>query len=410
MKKTLAMVLALILTLSITISASAATEITFWNGFTGSDGEVLAQIVNDFNATNDKGIKVTMDVIPWANFHEKLPTAIATGTAPELVLMGNDAMMPYISTDSLLSLDDFFTATGMDRAEFPDSVLDMFNVNGTQYMMPMQVNTLYLYWNKTLFREAGLDPETPPTTWDELYAMAKKLTNPEKNIYGFALPVSSVSVFLNEMLSEGGAVVDDATGKCVLNSEANQKVFQQIQDAVQKDKISPLGTTGADFDNILFAGQLAMYINGPWCINGCNTNGLDYGVVKIPSGSAGRVYDMGGCGYGVTAGTSDEKKAACYEFIKYWNSTAVCKKWSMVNGFPPYLASVKADPEIQANALLTEMSSSLEFGKVYLKGNANATTINNDVLFPMLERIMNGADVKTELAQAQDAISMIIGQ
>ena len=77
---------------------------------------------------------------------------------------------------------------------------------------------------------------------------------------------------------------------------------------------------------------------------------------------------------------------------------------------PPYLASVKADPEIQANALLTEMSSSLEFGKVYLKGNANATTINNDVLFPMLERIMNGADVKTELAQAQDAISMIIGQ
>ena len=184
MKKTLAMVLALILTLSITISASAATEITFWNGFTGSDGEVLAQIVNDFNATNDKGIKVTMDVIPWANFHEKLPTAIATGTAPELVLMGNDAMMPYISTDSLLSLDDFFTATGMDRAEFPDSVLDMFNVNGTQYMMPMQVNTLYLYWNKTLFREAGLDPETPPTTWDELYAMAKKLTNPGKNIYG----------------------------------------------------------------------------------------------------------------------------------------------------------------------------------------------------------------------------------
>lgn len=409
MKKLVSLLLALVLTLA-AASSLAETEINFWNGFTGSDGEILAEIVKEFNETNDKGIHINMDVIPWSNFHEKLPTAIATSTAPELVLMGVDAFMPYVATESLLPLNDFFEASGADQSDMEAAVLDMYNIDGVQYMIPMQVNCFYLYWNKALFRDAGLDPEAPPQTWAELYEMAKKLTDPEKNVYGFGLLVASSSVFLNALYCAGGDVYDAATGKTVLNSEANRKVFQQIQDAVQIDKISPLGTTGADFDNILFAGQLAMYINGPWCINGCNTNGLDYGVCMIPAGEAGRSYEMSGCGYGVTVGTSDEKKAACYEFMKYWNSPEVCKKWSMINGFPPYLKSVQNDPEVKENALLTEMSAALEYGKVYLKGVNNMTAINNDVLFPMLERVMNGADVADELEQAQAGMDMLLAE
>lgn len=169
-----------------------------------------------------------------------------------------------------------------------------------------------------------------------------------------------------------------------------------------------MGTIGPDFDNLLFAGQVAMYINGPWCINGCNTHDLDYGIVKLPSGDVGYKNDLGGCGFAVTAGASEEAKAAAYEFMKYWNSTEICKEWSVVNGFPPYLQSVKDDPEIAANELLTEMSSALEYGEVYLKGVPNVSLINNDVLFPMLERIMNGADVSAELAQAEEAMNMLL--
>ena len=410
MKKLVALVLSVMLLCAAAASAMADVEISFWNGFTGSDGEILKEIVDEFNATNDKGIKINMDIIPWGNFHEKLPTAIATGTAPELVLMGNDVLLTYVNTGSLQPVDDFFAAMDFDRATVPDSVWDLFAVNGTQYMIPMQVNSLYLYWNKTLFREAGLDPEQPPKTWAELFEMAAKLTNSEKNVYGFGIPVSSTSVFENLILCNGGSFVDYETNKATLNTDVVKKSLKQIQDAIQVDKVSPLATTGADFDNILFAGQLAMYINGPWCINGCNNNGLDYSVCMIPEGDAGRSYDLGGCGYAVTTGTSDEKKAAAYEFMKFWNSTEICKKWSVVNGFPPYLQSVVEDPEVAANPLLTEMGAALQYGQPWLKGINAASTITNDVLFPMVERIMNGADVDSEVAQAQAAMDMLLAE
>lgn len=408
MKKLTATVLVMILVCSAVFTANAEIEINFWNGFTGSDGEILKEIVDEFNATNDKGIFIKMDIIPWSNFHEKLPTALATGTAPELLLMGNDVLLTYQTTGSLEPVDDFFEKMDFDRSTIPDSVWDLFSADGHQYMIPMQVNSLYLYWNKALFREAGLDPEQPPKTWEELFEMAKKLTNPEKNVYGFGLPVASTSVFENLIYCNGGNLVDYETNTATLTTEAVKKSFHQIQDAIQIDKVSPLATTGADFDNVLFAGQLAMYVNGPWCINGCNTNGLEYGVCMMPEGDAGRSYDIGGCGYAITTGISEEAKAAAYEFMKYWNSTEVCKKWSVVNGFPPYLQSVKEDPEIAANALLTEMSKALEYGQPYLKGVKAASAINNDVLFPMLERIMNGADVDTELAQAETAMNMLL--
>lgn len=407
MKKAFALLLCLVLCLGLT-TALADTEIAFWNGFTGSDGEILTEIVNRFNETNGKGITVKMDIIPWANLNERLPTAIATGTTPELVLLGNDMMTAYTSSGSLQPIDNFFETMGVDKAEFPEAVLQLFQLDGKQYMIPMQVNSLYLYWNKDLFTAAGLDPDQPPKTWDELWVMAKKLTDPEKNIYGLGIPVQSISVFANNILANGGGFVDYEKKVSILNSEVNKKVFQTIQNAVQIDKVSPLATTGADFDNLLFAGQLAMYINGPWCINGCNTHGLNYGVVKLPKGEAGYKNDLGGCGYCIPTGVGDEKKLAAFEFIKYWNSTEICKEWSVRNGFPPYLASVKADPEVAGNALLTEMASALEYGVVHLKGLANASLINSDVLFPMYERIMNGADVAAELAAAEQAMNALL--
>ncbi len=408
MKKILVLCLVLASVCAFALTAHAEIEINFWNGFTGSDGEILKEIVDNFNATNDKGITIKMDIIPWSNFHEKLPTALATGTAPEMILMGNDVLLTYVNTDSLLPVDDFFEATGFDRSTIDESVWNLFSHKGVQYMIPMQVNSHYLYMNRQLFRDAGLDPDHAPETWDELFEMAVKLTNPEKNVTGFGLPIQSTTVFENLLYCNGGRFIDE-NGKPALNSEVALKTYTQIQDAM-KAGVSAKGATGADYDNILFAGQVAMYINGPWCINGCNTNGLDYSVHMLPAGPAGRAFDIGGCGFAITAGISDEAKAAAYEFMKYWNSTEICKEWSVRNGFPPYLKSVKEDPEVAENPLLIEMSEALQYGIPYLQGVDAAQVISNDILFPLLENILNGADVATELEQAQSAMEMILSE
>ena len=61
--------------------------LTFWNGFTASDGEILQEIVNEFNKKNDKNIKIEMDIMTWANLNEKLPTAISSKKAPDFIAL-----------------------------------------------------------------------------------------------------------------------------------------------------------------------------------------------------------------------------------------------------------------------------------------------------------------------------------
>lgn len=67
-----------------------SVKIQFWNGFTASDGDILREIFDRFNAQNDKGITVEMDIMPWDNLFEKLAPALATGTAPALLLLGSE--------------------------------------------------------------------------------------------------------------------------------------------------------------------------------------------------------------------------------------------------------------------------------------------------------------------------------
>ena len=72
------------------------TTLTFWTGFTSTDGEVLQQIVDEFNESNEWNITIEMDVMPWDTFNEKLPAAIAAGNAPDFVLYSSGYYPSYI--------------------------------------------------------------------------------------------------------------------------------------------------------------------------------------------------------------------------------------------------------------------------------------------------------------------------
>ena len=154
MKKWVSLCLVLVL-LAFSASSAMALEFSFWNGFTGSDGEILTEIVNRYNETNERGDVIKMDIIPWANFNEQLPPAIATGNAPELVAFNNDMLTSYQGTGSIEPMDDFFEKTGLDRSNFSEAVLDMLTLDGQLWQVPMQAYGYYLYWNKDLFTAAG---------------------------------------------------------------------------------------------------------------------------------------------------------------------------------------------------------------------------------------------------------------
>jgi multiple sugar transport system substrate-binding protein len=380
----------------------SGTKVTFWNGFTASDGDVLREIYDNFNKTNDKGIKVEMDIMPWANLFEKLATSLATNTAPVMVLLGSDKMTEYIANEGIVELADFWSASGLDQSIYAQSVIDCFKYQGKTYGIPMQYNTQYLYWNKDLFTKAGLDPEKPPKTFTELKEYAAKLTDNSKEQYGIGIASTGSSCYgniTNFMWSNGGDWLTPDMTKAACNSKEAIEVLAMLQ-GFSTSKQTPAGMAGADTDNLFLAGQLGMYINGPWLVNGAKTNKLNFGIGAVPGSESGKLQvPGGGCAYMVTSSANEKEKLAAYECMKYWLSKDILKEWSIRNGFPAFSSEVLSDPDIQKDPILNALSPLAQYGKLPFPGMPEANQISGDYLDPLYEQLMYGKITPEECAK-----------
>lgn len=382
--------------------------VEFWNVFTGSDGDILREIVDTYNKNNTDNVEIVMDIMPNDQLHQKLPAAIATGTAPDLVLFGVENIAPYVSSDSLEDISDFWDATGVDPSNFLDNVLELSYVDGKLYGTPMQYNVQYLYWNKDLFEAAGLDPDTPPATMDELAEYAELLTDPSENRFGLALPTGAT--YMQFLWANGGDADDPAENKNLLYSEENIETLNWLKDLTAKG-VSPANITGSEADTMLQAGQIAMYMSGPWQINGLREQGINFGIAPCVAGTAGAFSPAGGCSYVIPKGTGEAQKQAAYKFMKYWLTDDILKEWSQKNGFPVWSKSLMEDPEIEQDDVLRDISAATEIGRSYNLGYALASQIDNDVMIPLFEQVMSGTvDVETALQEASDKMDGILAQ
>ena len=383
-----------------------AVTLNFWNVFTGSDGDILREIVDKYNETNTDNITINMDIMPNDTLQQKLPASIATNTAPDFVLFGVENIAPYVSNDSLEDISDFWDTAGVDKSNFLENVVDLSYVDGKLYGTPMQYNVQYLYWNKDLFEAAGLDPDTPPATMEELADFAVKLTDASKKQYGLALPTSVT--YMQFLWANGGDADDTETNKNLLNSEENLKTLEWLQDLAVNKKVTPENITGPDADTMLQAGQVAMYMSGPWQSNGLNEAGIKFGIAPCVAGSAGSFSPAGGCSFVIPKGTDETKKAAAYKFMKYWLTDEVLKEWSQRNGFPVWSKTLMEDPEIQNDEVLSSISKATEIGRSYNLGYSLASQIDNDVMIPLFEKVITGAskpkDALDEASKAMDAV------
>jgi multiple sugar transport system substrate-binding protein len=380
----------------------------FWNVFTGSDGDILREIVDKYNTTNIDNIFINMDIMPNDQLQQKLPATIATDTAPDFVLFGVENIAPYVSNESLEDISDFWDATGVDKTNILESVLELSYVDEKLYGTPMQYNVSYLYWNKDLFKAAGLDPEVAPSTMNELADYAVKLTDSSKNQFGLALPTGNYIQFL---WANGGDADDQSTNTNLLDSAENLETLTWLQDLTVNKKVSPINITGPEADTMLQAGQIAMYMSGPWQINGLRTQGINFGIAPLVAGTAGAFSPAGGCSFVIPKGTEDSQKFAVYKFMQYWLSDAVLKEWSQRNGFPVWSKTLMEDPEIQNDVVLNSISKATEIGRPYNLGYSLASQIDNDIMIPMFEKVMTGATTpEVALKEASAMMDALLGK
>jgi ABC-type glycerol-3-phosphate transport system substrate-binding protein len=159
--------------------ATAGAEkrtITFWNLFTsGVQNETIAELVNRFNKSN-AGYSVRRIDIPYGQLHQKMLAAIAGEVPPDVSVFDRFQVASYAARNAFLPLDEMLRRDGIRGQEFFDAPWAECFYDGRQFAVPYDTDVRVLYYNKALFRAAGLDPDRPPRTWSELREYSRKLT------------------------------------------------------------------------------------------------------------------------------------------------------------------------------------------------------------------------------------------
>ena len=176
--------------------------VSYWDKWTGPEKDAMQVVVNDFNRSQDR-IYVEFQAV--SDIPQKTLAATAGGVPPDIAGGWAVNIVEFADKNALTPLDELARGTNVTRDRYLPVYWDMGVYQGTLYGIPSTPATTALYWNKGLFRQAGLDPERPPRTIAELDEYAQKLTHVEKSGRDHAdrLPAvgaAVVAVLLGELL------------------------------------------------------------------------------------------------------------------------------------------------------------------------------------------------------------------
>jgi len=384
-------------------------NIDFWNYITGSDNATLTKWVDKFNAENPYGITINQDSMAGDVLSEKIPVALASGTGPQLVLGGID-VPAAADSGMILPLDEFFQYSNVQSTDFIDGLLDITSYEGHLYGVPFYIGVTFMFWNKDLYRQAGLDPEVGPKTWDELYANAKAVKALGDKYYGLNFAYGLTYSVYDVMACFGGHIItidpDNKLYKNEIYSDENKAALTFWQN-FYKESLNPVDAS----DELFYSGIVGTIITGPWAgATARKDYGLDVGFGLAPGADAGTYYFCSSMNMNVTNNAKTmEQKLACYAWMDYWNQVDTCIDFSTSNNTPVYLKAASSDPRITSN---TDLSAMSDFkGRTAWNWVPVGFTYGNDVgdqMYSLLEALAMGNDLETSLKKCSDAVDIII--
>jgi multiple sugar transport system substrate-binding protein len=259
----------------------------------------------------------------------------------------------YQSRDVLLDLKPFIDRDGYDLTQLADQgVADFTTADGGQYGIPRDLNTIVLYYNKTMFDAAGI--AYPDDTWDwaKLVEVAKKLTldangDGTTDQWGFYTETTDMENYWSSLVSQaGGAIMNPDKTKTLLGSPEAATGIQFLQDLIWKEKVMPDPAITAALGDAFEQGKAAMEANGTWLVPTHTAAGADlgfeFGIAPLPKGPAGRVSSGNPTGAVVYKGS--KAPDAAWEFVKYLASPAAQEQLMQLHASLPVSKQVLAGP------------------------------------------------------------------
>jgi len=323
-------------------SGGGKTRVTFWHFWRP---EVITPLIAHFESTHPD-IDVVDEQLTWQAGQEKIQAAIAAGNTPDLCELGSTWLPRFAASGALLDLTPLADSLRGDLGHW-----EAATQNGRVYGLPWVVGTRALFWNRALFRAAGLDTTHAPDTWDELLTAATRLSR-LPGVKGFGLNAGERYVLFKKFMpfawGNGGEILTPDGRHSAFNSPANA---QALAFYVQLAKVSLIEKQDV-IDRAFMSGQVGVMVSGAWNLRvfAEQTPGLafDVGLIPRPAPDRGRHASFAGGEYLVIFASSKQAQAAT-ELARFLvgkeAAVALCRAARSVQ---PAAVGAESDPYYQA--------------------------------------------------------------
>ncbi|MDD6323994.1 MAG: ABC transporter substrate-binding protein [Lachnospiraceae bacterium] len=355
----------------------------------------------------------------YADTRTKVQAAIKGGNTPDLAIMFSIDLYSLLSMDAIADIDSFCT-TDADK-EWLNGFYDGFMMNSrdgeTTYGIPWQRSTIVLYYNKDAFEAAGLDPEQPPKTWDELKEDAKKLTITENGTttqYGIQIPSDGYAYWMLQTFcveQNGFNLMNDTGTETYYDDERTAKGLDfwksLADDGSMPEGIVAWATTPSDF----LEGKTAMMYHTTGNLTNVKNNAdFNFGVAMLPANES-YGSPTGGGNFYIFKGVSEERQQAAFDFIKWMTDDERVAQWSIDTGYVATRPSAYDTERMQEYAkefpYCLVARDQLEYGYAELSTYNQAEVqkaIDDAISYVMTDQ----QDVESALATAQQTADGIL--
>ncbi|MCC2596279.1 ABC transporter substrate-binding protein [Pusillimonas sp. MFBS29] len=273
----------------------------------------------------------------------KALTAYKGGSAPQLAVLLSTDMFTLIDEGAIVPFDPL-VKTDEDKkwlGDFYPGFMANSQTEGKTWGIPFQRSTIVMYYNKDLFKEAGLNPDAPPSTWEELVSQGKKLTKQDSSgqvtQWGLEIPSGGAFAYwlFQALTTPNDAILMNSSGNEVyLDKPAVIEAVQFWHDLAYKHKIMPTGTTdwGTTPKDFLVGKTAIMWTTTGNLTNVRKNAKFDFGVAPMPKSKQGGSPTGGGNFYLFESATPEQQQAA-YKFVKWMTSPENAAAWSIATGY-----------------------------------------------------------------------------
>ncbi len=290
----------------------------------------INEILADF--TEETGIKTKLTVVKWDEYWTMLEAGAQGGSLPDVFWMHSNESERYMSNDMLLDLTDKIAESDLiDPANYPEDIWGLYTHEDKYYAVPKDVDTIALWYNKTMFDEAELEYPTADWTWDDMFEAAKKLTKDDGSQYGLALRNDNNQAgYYNMIYDNGGYVINDDRTKSGWDDPKTIEAMEQVEEFIKAGVMPSMETMSENGEDVLFqSGKVAMVLQGSWMLAAYRDNEYtaeNCDCVELPKSATTdrRVSIYNGLGWAASASGSNTENA--WKLIEYLGSEAAQKK------------------------------------------------------------------------------------